>query len=75
VKEGLFLDGIALNSTHVSPGNIKFSTLVEANFADACLAFCDWTTVTAGKTAEAIALNGFVQFAFADVLIKNFAEG
>jgi hypothetical protein len=31
--------------------------------------------VSTGIAAETIALNGFVEFAFADILIQNFAEG
>ena len=75
MKERLFLNGIALHSTDVSPGNVELPSLIESDFTNSCVAFSDWATVSTGIAAEAIALDGFVQFAFADILIQNFAEG
>lgn len=75
MKKWLLLDGIALHSAHISPRNVKLPSLIEADFTHPCLAFCDWATVSTGVAAQPIALDGFVQFAFADILIQDFAEG
>ena len=74
MKKRLLLDGITLHSAHVSPRNVELSAVVVADLANSGLSFRNWTTMAAGIAAEAIALNGFVQFAFADILIQDFAE-
>jgi hypothetical protein len=51
VEKRLLLDGIALGSGHVSPGNVECAAAVVTNFADASLALRDWTTVAAGEAA------------------------
>ena len=75
MEKWFLLDGIALHSAHVAPRNVKLSTLVVTNLANTCLPFCDWATVSACVATQPIAFDGFVQFAFADVLIQNFAQG
>jgi hypothetical protein len=75
VRERLLLDGIALHATDVSPRDVERAALVEANLADSGLAFRDGAAVAAGKTADAIAFDGFVEFAFPDATIQDFTKG
>src|SRR5438094_2678269 len=75
VEERLLLDGVALHSADVSPRNVKLSTLVVTHLTNSSLALGDWATVSTRVAAQAVALNGLVQLAFADILIQNFAEG
>jgi len=75
VKEGLFLDGIALHAAHVSPWDKKLAAAVIPDLSNALLAFGDRAVVSAGKAADAVALDGFVKLAFANLLIQNFLEG
>jgi hypothetical protein len=56
VKERFFFDGIALRAGGVSPGNIECASAIEADFADAGLAFGDRTAVAARETADAVVL-------------------
>ena len=74
MKEWLFLDGIALHSAHITPGNVKFPALVVTHFAHAGLPFEDGTTMAARKTANAIAVNRFVEFAFTNLLVQDFPK-
>jgi len=76
VEKRLLLDGIALHSTHIAPGNKKFSVLVVADFADSGLTFGNRTAVSAGKAAHSLTnnINGLVQIAFANMLVKDFAK-
>jgi hypothetical protein len=77
VEEGLLLDGIALHSGGISPGNEEFSAAIEADFADSGLAFGDGAAMTAGETAYAIILEMLVEsrIGFADSLVENVAQG
>jgi hypothetical protein len=54
VEKRLLLDGIALRSGDVSPGNVELAAAVEADFADAGLAFGNGAAVSAGEAAQAI---------------------
>lgn len=74
VKERLLLDRIALDSADVSPRDVKLTALIEADLANTRLAFCNRATVSASEAADAIALDGFVQVAFAHLPIQNFTE-
>lgn len=75
MEERLLLNGVALHAADVSPWHVELAATIEADFADSGLAFGNGTTVTAGKTAYAVALDRLVEHAFADVLIEDFAEG
>ncbi len=75
VKERLLLDGIALDATHISPGHIQRAALVVADFANAGLALWNRAAMSAGEAAHAIAVELFVQLAFADVFVNNVTEG
>src|SRR6185312_5592916 len=74
VEERLFLDGIALHTADISPRYIERSAFVEAYLADSRLAVSDGATVTTRITADTIAVQLFVEIAFADLLIENFAQ-
>ena len=69
MKERLLLDGIALNSADVTPGNVELAALIEANFADAGLSFGNGTTMPTSEAANPVPLNRLVEFAFSNVLI------
>src|ERR1700676_4055943 len=77
VKEGFLLDGIALGSGGVSPGDVECAATVVADFAASGLAFGDGAAGSAGETAQAIVLELFVEsgIGFADVLVEDGAEG
>jgi hypothetical protein len=57
VEKWLLLDGIALHSGNITPGNVKRATVIETNFADARLAIRNWATVTTGIAAHTIAIH------------------
>jgi len=52
VEEWLLLDGIALGSGNVSPGNVQSAAAVVADFADSRLAVGDGAAVAAGEAAN-----------------------
>ena len=74
MKERLLLNWIALYSTDVSPRDVKLAALVVADLAHAGLALKDGTTMSTGKTTNAIAINRLVKLAFTDVLIQDFTQ-
>jgi hypothetical protein len=71
VEEWLFFDGIALYPGGVTPGDVKRTAPVVADFAYAGLAFGNGTAVAAGKTANAVIVQFFVERSvrFADSLV------
>jgi hypothetical protein len=75
MEKRFLLDGIALHSAHVAPGHIERSILVVADLANTGLSLSNRATMPAGEAADAIALNRLVEFAFAYLLIEDFAEG
>jgi hypothetical protein len=77
VKEGFFLDRIALSSGSVSPRNIECPTSVVADFAHSGLAFGNRATMSAGEAAHTMVLKFFVEkrISLADSLVQNTAEG
>jgi hypothetical protein len=74
MKKRLLLDGIALHSSNVSPGNVELPTAVVADFADSRLSLRNWATMPASKAADAVPFDFLVQLALADVLMKNFLK-
>jgi hypothetical protein len=77
VEEWFLLDGVALGSGSVSPGDVESAGAVEADFADSGLAFGDGAAVSAGEAADAVVVEFFVEswVGFADSLIEDGAEG
>jgi len=77
VEKRLLLDGIALHSADVAPGNIERTAAVEANFADAGLSVGNRAAVPAGVTAYAVAIELLdeVGVGLSNALIQNVAEG
>jgi hypothetical protein len=59
MKEWLLLDGIALHSTDITPGNIERPATVEPNLADSGLSIGNRTAVPARIAAHAIAIELF----------------
>jgi hypothetical protein len=72
VKEWLLLDGIALSSGNVSPGNVERAAAVVADFAYARLAVGDRTAVAAGEAANPAIVELFVQARVG--LMNSFVE-
>ena len=77
VKKRLLLDGIALRSGGVSPGDVELAAAVVADLADAGLAFGDGAAVAAGEAADAVVVELLVEscVGFADSLVEDGAEG
>jgi len=75
MEERLLLNWIALNSAHVSPRNVQFSTLIEPYLADTCLSFRNRTAMPTSKTADTVPLDWLIEFAYPHVLIEHFTEG
>jgi hypothetical protein len=66
-----------LHSSGIAPGDVESATAVVANFANAGLAFGNGAAVAAGKTADALVVEFFVErgVRFADSPIQDIAEG
>jgi hypothetical protein len=77
VEERLFFDGIALHPRGVSPGNVECAAAVEADLAHARLAFGNRAAVTAGKTADAVVVELFVEsgVCLANSAVEDVTEG
>jgi hypothetical protein len=74
VKEGLLLDGIALHSAHVAPGNKERAALVIADLANSRLAVRDRTAVPTGIAANPVPIELFVQVTLTDVAVNDVAK-
>src|SRR5207245_9927270 len=72
---GLRLDGIAMDAANIAPGYSQGAALVVADFANAGLPLGNRSAMSAGEAAHAIAVELFVQLAFADVFVDDVAEG
>src|SRR5437764_4862172 len=77
MEERLFLNGIALHSCGVSPGNVERAAAIEADFADSGLTFWDGAAVTAGETSDTVIVELLVKrrVRLADLQIENLTEG
>jgi hypothetical protein len=77
MEERLLLDGIALHSRDVAPGNVKRAAAVVADFADAGLAFGNGAAVAAGETSNTVVVEFFVEgrIGFADPLVQDITQG
>src|SRR3954467_8248582 len=62
VKEGLLLDRIALDATHVTPRHPQMAAAIDADFADADGALWNRAFVPARVTADAIPRDRFDEF-------------
>ena len=76
MKEGLLLGGIALQSRDVIDGHAQVSAFIEANFADAALAFLDQAAMATREATQSIILQmlGKLRRAFGGHLVQNFSE-
>src|SRR6266403_3623138 len=74
MKERLLLDGIALHSSNVSPGNVELPAAVVADLTDSRLSLGNWATMPASEAADTVPFDFLVQLALANVLIKNFFQ-
>jgi hypothetical protein len=77
MEERLFFDGIALQSSGISPRNVERTATIEADFADTGLALGNGATMAAGKAANAVILEFFVERSvrFPNSAVKNFTQG
>jgi hypothetical protein len=74
MKKRLLLDWIALHSAYVAPGNIQGTALVEADLTNTGLALRNGATMTAGETANPVAIEFFVKITLTNVLVNDVAE-
>src|SRR5215470_6999985 len=63
MKEGFFLDWIALDAADIAPRDIESSVSIEANLANSELLVGDLATMPARKTPHPLAVELFVQLA------------
>jgi hypothetical protein len=77
VEEWFLFDWVALSSGGVSPGCVERAAAVEADFANAGLAFGNRAAVAAGKAADAVVTEFFVErgISLANFLVEDGAEG
>jgi hypothetical protein len=74
MEERFFLNWIALDAADIPPGHKQGSPQVVANLANPMLAVWDLATVPTSKTPYPVAVELFVQFAFANVFINDFVQ-
>jgi len=76
VEEWFFLDGIALHSGRVSPGDVERAAAVVPDLADSGLARGNGAAVSAGKTANAVVGEFFVErgIGFANSFVEDDAQ-
>jgi hypothetical protein len=74
MEEGFFLYRVTLNAADIAPGHIQSSAPVVANLANSRLAVWDLATVSATKTPHPVAVELFIQLAFANVFMNDFVE-
>lgn len=74
VEERFLLNGVALHTTHITPGNVELTAAVEPDFAHTGLAVRDGAAVAAGEAPHAIAVELFIELALTDVFIKDVSK-
>jgi hypothetical protein len=74
MEERLLLNGIALNSANVSPGNVERAAAVVANLADSGLAVGNRTAMSARKTTHTITVKPLVKISFTNMFINDIAK-
>ena len=76
MEKRLLLNGIALHSADVAPGNVQLTSFVVPDFAHSRLALRYRAAVTAGETADAFTVQFFDQFrsGFADAFVNDLAQ-
>ena len=75
MEERFLLDGITLESTHVSPRHKELSALVVADMADSGPSFRDGTTMTASRAAKLVSIEFFAKVPLANILIEDCFQG
>jgi hypothetical protein len=73
MKEGLFLDWIALDAAHIAPRDIEGSALVVADLANSGLLVRDLATMPTGKTPNPLAVELLVELTLANVFVNDLA--
>ena len=74
VMERLLLDGVALHSGGVAPGNLKLAPFVEANLANAQLPVRNAAAMAAGETPHKSPVDLLVKLAFANIGVQNILK-
>jgi hypothetical protein len=72
MKKRFLFNWIALDAGNVAPGDVEAAAGVEADLADACLAFEDGAVVTAGVTADSALIERLPELARAGVFGEDF---
>ena len=72
MKERFLLDGIALESAHVSPRDIQLAALVVTDVAYSGSSFGNGATMAASRATELVAVKLFDEIPFTSVFVEDF---
>jgi hypothetical protein len=75
VEEGLFLNGVKVQSAHIAPRHIEFTTFVEPNPTNAGQAVKDDAPMSAGETLHLVVVQPPIQFALPNKLLEDLGDG
>jgi hypothetical protein len=75
VEEGLFLNGVKVQSAHIAPRHIEFTTFVEPNPTDAGQTIKDDAPMPAGETLHLVVVQPPIQFALPHELLEDLSDG
>ena len=75
MEEGLFLNGITLHSSHITPGDQQFAIAIESDPTHSQVAVWDRKTMATGKTTQPIWVQLLVKFAFPYSGLKHILKG
>jgi hypothetical protein len=75
VEEGLFLNGVKVQSAHIAPRHIEFTAFVEPNPTNAGQAVKDDAPMSAGETLHLVVVQPPIQFALPHELLEDLGDG
>jgi hypothetical protein len=75
VEEGLFLNGVKVQSAHIAPRHEQFAALVEPNPTDAGQPIKNHAPMSAGKTFHFVVVQPPIQFALPNKLLEDLGDG
>jgi hypothetical protein len=77
MEKRFLFDGVALQSSGISPRNVERTTAIEADLADAGLTLGNRAAMAAGETANTIVVEFFVERSvrFPNSAVEDFTQG
>lgn len=75
MEEGLFLNGITLHFSHITPGDQQFAIAIESDPTHSQVAVWDRATMATGKTTQTILVQLLVEFVCPYLGLKNILKG